>query len=84
MRKSTWVLALVVAAAAAAPAQTYHAAEYVSGGAWATIPQPPNYHKGIILLRGDGTVQTALPPPTEEGPQDRRPHRPPVCRTPSC
>ncbi len=61
MKLSGWILVMVLAGAAAS--QTYHADEYIAGGAWAAVSQPTNFLKGVILLKGNGTVTTVARPP---------------------
>ena len=56
-------LVLVMALVGAAASQSYHAAEYITGGAWATVSQPSNFLNGVILLKGNGSVTTVARPP---------------------
>ena len=57
MQITVRIAILLAVAAGATAAQTCHAAEYISGGGWhAVTPIPPTYQKGIILMRGNGTV----------------------------
>ena len=57
MQITVRIAILLAVAAGATAAQTYHAAEYISGGGWSAVaPIPPTYQRGIILMRGNGSV----------------------------
>jgi hypothetical protein len=64
MRNTMGIAILLAWVAGTAPAQTYHAAEYISGGAWLSAIGAPysNYLKGLVLMRGDGRVATLAQP----------------------
>lgn len=54
---------LLAALAGTGFAQNYHAPEYLTGGAWAAVPNPPEYIPGLFVVKSDGSYRTVARQP---------------------